>query len=110
MKLIYICSPYAGEVESNVEKAKEYCKYVIKEGNAPLAVHLLYPQILNDDNQQEREMGLMFGLKLLSVCDEIWIFGGRISEGMRTEIQAAKKMKIPRRYVSSKETEKAKIC
>ena len=51
-------------------------------------------------------MGLMFGLKLLSVCDEIWIFGDRISDGMRTEMQTAKKMKIPRRYINSEKADR----
>ena len=63
----------------------------------PVASHLLYPQILNDSNPRERELGLMFGLALLAICDEIWVFteGGEISSGMAKEIEEAKRLGIP---------------
>ena len=28
--VIYVCSPFAGDVQANIEKAKDYCKFVIK--------------------------------------------------------------------------------
>lgn len=34
-------------------------------------------------------------IKMLSVCDELWVFGELISSGMATEIENAKKFKIP---------------
>lgn len=96
-KLVYICSPYAtGDVQENVEKAKEYCKLALKEGFIPVAPHLLYPQFLRDEDPAEREQGLSCGLALLDVCAEVWVFGdpGR-SEGMRREIEYARKLNIP---------------
>ena len=41
--LVYICSPYAGDVESNVRAAKAYSRYAVERDCIPLAVHLLYP-------------------------------------------------------------------
>lgn len=35
MKLVYICSPYAGEVEQNVRFAQEACRYAISLNCAP---------------------------------------------------------------------------
>ena len=47
-KLVYICSPYAGDVANNVKFAKAACRYAIRQNCTPVAVHLLYPQILDD--------------------------------------------------------------
>ena len=44
MKLVYIASPYAGDIPNNVERAKEYCKQALEQGVIPIAPHLLYPQ------------------------------------------------------------------
>ncbi len=55
MKLVYICSPYAGEIEPNIKFAKAACRYAMEQGCAPVAVHLLYSQLLNDAVPSERE-------------------------------------------------------
>ncbi len=34
------------------------------------------------------------GLELLKLCDEVWVFGDKISEGMKKEIEFAKKLNI----------------
>lgn len=47
-KLIYIASPYAGDIETNTAFAKKACWYAIHQGHTPIAVHLLYPQMLDD--------------------------------------------------------------
>ena len=37
-------------------------------------------------------------MTLLSLCDELWVFGDRISKGMAAEIEYAKSACIPIRY------------
>ena len=32
--LVYICSPYSGDVESNVARARDYCRFAVTEKNA----------------------------------------------------------------------------
>ncbi|RJE46624.1 MULTISPECIES: DUF4406 domain-containing protein [unclassified Dehalobacter] len=103
MKLIYVASPYAGDVENNVEFAKRACRYVMEQGHAFFAPHLLYPQILEDSNPAERETGLKLGHHMLERCDEMWVFGNRISSGMEAEIERAKQLGIPIRYVSAEQ-------
>ena len=44
------------------------CRRVIDEGYMPVASHLLYPQILNDNDPNERDLGLLFGLALLRIA------------------------------------------
>ena len=102
---IYVVSKYAGDVATNKENAVRFCRYVIGCGNMPVASHLLYPQILDDSSPHEREMGLMFGLALLALCDEVWIFteNGEISSGMKREIEEATQLGIPVRQLDLEE-------
>ena len=77
--IVYICSPFSGDVEGNVANARRYSRYAVDKGYIPIAPHLLFPQFLDDDNPEERELGLFFGNALMSKCTEIWGFGSRIS-------------------------------
>ena len=88
--IVYICSPYSGDVVGNGAAARRYCRFAVDKGFIPIAPHLLYPQFLNDDDPSERELGLFFGNALLSKCAEVWVFGSRISSGMEAEIKRAK--------------------
>ena len=96
-KKVYVASKYAGNVDANVAAAIDYCRKVIHYGCMPIASHLLYPQILNDNIPAERELGLLFGLALLRVCDEVWVFG-EITPGVSAEIEEAKKLNKQIRY------------
>ena len=95
MKLIYVASPYRGDVEKNVAFAKEACKYAMSEGNNIYCPHLFLTDILDDDIQEEREMGIELGKDMMLNCDELWVFGDKISEGMFGEIEFARKNGIP---------------
>ena len=97
---VYVASKYAGDVEANVAAAVDYCKYVIRQNCIPVASHLLYPQMLDDSVPEQRELGLMFGLSLLAICDEVWCFGD-VSEsaGVQQEIVEAKKLGKKLRFV-----------
>ena len=88
--IVYICSPYAGDVSCNVAAAQRYSRFAVDKGYIPIAPHLLFPQFLNDKDAKERELGLFFGNALMSKCAEIWVFGAVISSGMEAEIKRAK--------------------
>lgn len=102
-KLIYIASPYAGDIAANVEFAKAACHYAMELRHTPVAVHLLYPQFLDDGDPAQRAAGLTMGHRVLEACDELWVCGEHISTGMATEITEAKKLGIPIREVSSEQ-------
>jgi hypothetical protein len=87
--IVYICSPYAGDVERNTAAARRYSRFAVDAGYIPIAPHLLFPQFLDDNKPKERELGLFFGNAILSKCAEMWVFGDRISEGMEAEIKRA---------------------
>ena len=101
VKIVYICSPFSGDVARNTENARNYCKYAVSKGVMPIAPHLLFPQFLDDNCPVEREKGLVFGLALLEKVDELWAFGAYISEGMRREIEKATMDSIPITYINS---------
>ncbi len=98
-KIVYIASPYAGDVEGNVEFAKAACRLAMEEGSTPVAAHLLYPQMLDDMIPEQRELGIRMGLKLLEACSELWLCGSRISSGMQEELKTARIHGIPVRRI-----------
>lgn len=103
MKLVYICSPFAGDVESNVRFARAACLYAANQGCTPVAVHLLFTQILDDSIPAQRETGIRMGLRVLASCDELWICGSRISHGMSCELAEAERLGIPVRSLSTEQ-------
>lgn len=88
--IVYICSPYSGDVVANVENARRYSRFAVDSGYIPIAPHLLFPQFLDDENPKERALGLFFGNALMSKCSEVWVFGDFVSPGMEAEIRRAK--------------------
>lgn len=100
--LVYIASPYAGDTETNVRRAQGYCRFAVTKNCIPIAPHLHYPQFMDDSDKEQRELGLFFALVLLGKCDELWIFGDRVSNGMSQEIKKAEKRGIPIRRFSFK--------
>ena len=94
MPLIYVCSPYRGDVELNVRNAQYYCRLVMEQGGIPFAPHLLFTQFLDDSNASERQQGLDMGAELLKRCDALWVFG-HPTVGMEQEIALAKQLKKP---------------
>jgi hypothetical protein len=94
-KIIYICSPCRGNIAANVSNAKVFCGLAIREGYTPLAPHAFYTEFLNDEIPAQRAAALNIGISLLRRCDEVWVFGSVISEGMRAEIIEAQNLNMP---------------
>lgn len=96
--LVYICSPYQGNIEFNVTNARIYCRYALGHNCIPIAPHLLFPQFMNDEKQEDRELAMFMNMVLLSKCEELWVFGNTISRGMGQEIAKAEKRRMKIRY------------
>lgn len=89
----YICSPYSGDVKRNKEYARQLTRWAILRGYVPICPHLYLTEVLNNDDEEERETGLQLGLELLTACKVIIIgkdYG--ISKGMEAEIEQAKRL------------------
>lgn len=98
MKTVFVCSPLRGDVEKNIGIARELCRAAIMaEGVAPFAPHVFYTQFLDDSKPEERNFGMLAGIRFLRKCDEIWVFdvNGVFTEGMLKEIAEADRAGIP---------------
>lgn len=102
MPLVYICSPYSGDIEGNTVKAQAHCRFAVDSGYIPIAMHLLLPQFMDDDNPKERDLALFMDLVVMGKCREVWVFGDVISEGMAIEIAKAKQRGQKIRYFKEK--------
>lgn len=103
-KLVFVSSKLRGDMENNMKLAECLCRIVALRGFIPLAPHIIFTRFLDDRNANERELGLVCGLELLKLCDEMWVFSlDGISEGMQKEIDFAKKIGTKIRYISIKD-------
>jgi len=99
--LVYICSPFSGDIEVNTENAKRYCRFAVDSNAIPLAPHLHYPSFMREDDPDERKLGLFFGIVLLGKCDQLWMFGDTVSAGMKAEIDKAKRKNMVIRHFTT---------
>lgn len=98
MKRVILESPYAGDVAKNIEYARRCVKDSLIRGEAPIASHLLYTQdgVLNDENPDERMVGINAGLAWKSVADlQVFYVDYGISKGMQYGMDYAKENNIP---------------
>jgi hypothetical protein len=101
-KLVFICSPFAGDIERNTEKAAGYCRFAFIQDSVPYAPHLHNPIFLDENIPEERESGISLGLEILKRCDELWAFGKTVSSGMKIELMFAKESGIPIKHFNEK--------
>lgn len=97
--LVYICSPYRGDINQNVKKAQVYSRFAVEQQYVPLAPHLLFPQFVSEVT--ERRMALKMDSAVLLRCDEVWVFGDEITGGMASDIRLAKAAGKPVHYFAS---------
>ena len=89
--IVYICSPFSGDTETNLENARRYSRFAVDQGYLPITPHLLFPQFMDDSNEAERNLAMRMNIILLTKCAELWAFGDRISKGMSIEIARARR-------------------
>lgn len=103
MRLVIIESPYAGDIEANVEYARRCVRDSLLRGEAPIASHLLYtqPGVLRDEVPEERQHGIDAGLAWRSVAQASIVYTDRgVTKGMEYGIAAAKAAGKPVEYRS----------
>lgn len=66
MKRVIIESPYAGNISRNTEYARRCLRDSLDRGEAPLASHLLYPQVLDENKGAERAQGIDAGFEWMA--------------------------------------------
>ena len=101
MRLVIIESPYAGDVEKNLQYLRAAMKDCLHRGEAPYASHGLYtqPGVLDDTIPEEREMGIQAGFAFRCIGDATVVYTDLgTSGGMHYGINHAKKVGRPVEY------------
>lgn len=97
--IVYIAHPIGGNVLANLMKVAAIVRTVNmnSESVVPFVPYFADCVALDDGNPAERKRGIENGLAVLtSGCvDEVWLYGDGISEGMRSEIEVARRNGIP---------------
>lgn len=94
-KIVYIASPFAGDIEKNIEKTKLYSRYVLECGFVPFNPILNLLGVVKEET--EREVAMNADLAILQRADEVWAFG-KPSPGMIREIRKAEMLGKRVRY------------
>ena len=96
--VVYICSPYSGDTERNVENARRYSRFAVDRHYLPITPHIYFTQFMDDNVPEVRNTAIFMNWVLMSKCVELWVFGETISSGMKAEIERAKRKKMKIRY------------
>ena len=88
-KLVYICAPLRGDVEKNIEFARQKAQEVFQAGDIPVCPHLMFPPIADPENPQQDQAAREMGLRLVESCQEVHVYGPEWTEGMWAEIRHA---------------------
>ena len=89
---VVVESPFAGDVERNMEYAKEAVLDCLRRGEAPYASHLFFTQVLDDLKPEERQLGIEAGFEWGKAAEKTVVYEDYgISSGMKLGIEAAEK-------------------
>lgn len=93
-KLCVLETPFAGDVEANIEYAQKCMYDMLMRDEAPYASHLLYtqPNVLDDTVEDERNRGIHAGFawKHLPQVHTVFYTDKGISRGMQLAIDYCK--------------------
>ena len=104
MKRIYIAGPYSADnpvdVFNNIREGLKVSARILKEGNAPFApwldwqFQMFEPSLVVEDYYR-------YSMAWLEASDEILVLPGwETSKGTRAELERAKELKIPIKFIS----------
>lgn len=80
----------------NRRYARKCLRHSLSLGEAPIASHLLYPQVLDDTKPDERQQGIEAGLAWRTAAEASVVYTDRgISNGMRYGMASAVASGIP---------------
>lgn len=99
MKVVYIAHAIGGDVPGNLERIRQIVRRINLNmpDVLPFAHYWVDCHALDDNNQHERNRGIKNDIALLRAgfINEMWLYGDRISNGMKAEIELAKELDIP---------------
>ena len=96
-KTVFVGHPIVGDVAGNVGKVVAICKEIHTKDIIPVAPYLGLLQYLDDEVVEDRVLGTDANLEYFrrGFIDELWLYGDRISSGMREEVDLALELGTP---------------
>lgn len=95
-RFVVLESPYAGDLVANLDYARKILRNSIERGETPFMSHLLYTQVLNDLDPDERKRGINLNLNMICLASAVVVYTDRgISSGMQTAINHARHLGVP---------------
>lgn len=108
-KVVYIAHPISGDVYNNCQKVVRIVEAINrkKPNVQPFAPYIVDLLALNNKKEEDKELGMMNNLELIrrGFVDELWVFGDKISKGMKQEIDIARENNIPVKIKDEKDYE-----
>ena len=92
LKTVYPAHPISGDVEGNLKRVRAIVRNLhFMPGVMPVAPYLAACGTLDDNVLEERRMGIEVNEEYFrrGLIDEVWLYGSRISNGMKGEILLA---------------------
>ena len=96
---MYICSPDSGDIETDLEHIRDFCRFAVDQERIPVAPQLMFPQFMREP--EERDLVMFMNIVLLGKCKELWVLSDVITEEMKVAIDTAKRRRQPIRRFSA---------
>ena len=99
MKVVYMAHPLGAgdDRERNRENAARWMAWLVDTFGVAVIADWIVLSGEWPETAANRERGLAFDMALVGRCDEVWLVGGRVSEGMAME--AARAIELGKRVV-----------
>ena len=96
--LIFVAHPYRGNVAHNLSEMRRLCAELAEIGDIPICPALYCTQFLDDNDTEQRELGMAIGARMMELCNIVRVYG--YSAGVKQEIALALRLGIPVEYAS----------
>ena len=97
MKIVYIAHPISGAVEANKIRISEIGRELFLQGEViPFCPYFFTLSCLDDNHPRSREIGMRSNEELFKrkAFDQLWLYGDRVTTGMKREVALAEKYGI----------------
>lgn len=101
MRHAYLAHPLSGtslEIAANIKRAKAWFKWACDNywpDYAFNATWIMNCEVYDDADATDRERGMQRNYAHIKRCDELWLLGPRISQGMEGEARFARRCGLP---------------
>lgn len=94
-KVVYMAHPVSGDVEGNLGRARRWLKWLLQHcpEHAVIAPWITMCEVLSND--EDYATSLERDCAVVDRCDEVWLVGASISNGMSMEALAHARRGMP---------------